>query len=294
MTQTAPIPFDFMRVSAQCPCSVCGKPDWCLISRFGDVAICCRVESKDPAPAFSGWRHPVLPRERIPPALLQQRTREVRLHPVQDFGSEFGGFVSAFGDAERERAAGALGLSPAVFRNFVIGYDRAKDALALPAMQTAEPVVVGIRFRSLFPSNGLKWWSRSGSTAGLLLPIGAPIDGQPVVLTEGPSDALAASQLGLHAVGRWSCSLDHRQLNTLQEYLAQLENPVVLVVGDNDASGRGNKGADGSAAEIAARMPHVTVRRVQPPDRVKDMRDWVRAGATADAVIASALEVRHA
>src|SRR5262249_48873634 len=37
--------FSWVRVSANSPCPVCGKPDWCRVSADGAVAGCMRVEA---------------------------------------------------------------------------------------------------------------------------------------------------------------------------------------------------------------------------------------------------------
>jgi hypothetical protein len=112
-----------------------------------------------------------------------------------------------------------------------------------------------------------------------------------MLLTEGPSDALAATQVGLHALARWSCTLDQRHLGTVELYLRQLLCPEVMVVGDNDARGTGERGADAAAAAIVDQVPDACVMRIQPPAAIKDLREWVRAGATAGDILGAAKEV---
>lgn len=286
--------FKYLRVSLDCRCPICGRPDWCLISRFGDTVICCRAESDTPRPQFSGWLHQVPPRDRLAPELIRTRATAFRPHDVQDFGSELESLAKDFDGTARNHAAAALNLHPEAFEPYRLGFDRANDALAVPAMQAADPLVIGIRFRRLNPNGRMKWWSRIGSTAGLLLPLHAPDETRPIVLAEGPSDTLAAAQLDLHAIGRWSCALDDRQLKTLQAHLACVPHPEIIVAGDNDESGAGKRGADGAAAAIIRQMPDACVRRVQPPARIKDLRQWVIEGCSAGDVIDSAKEVVHA
>jgi len=49
---------NWIRVNNHNPCPVCGKPDWCLISRIGQTAICARIESSRPAgDKGAGWLH---------------------------------------------------------------------------------------------------------------------------------------------------------------------------------------------------------------------------------------------
>jgi hypothetical protein len=48
----------WIRVNRYNPCPICGKPDWCLISRDGEAAICARIESDKPAGHMgAGWIH---------------------------------------------------------------------------------------------------------------------------------------------------------------------------------------------------------------------------------------------
>ena len=48
----------WLRVNRHCPCLICGKPDWCLISQDGTAVICARIESDKPAGnKGAGWIH---------------------------------------------------------------------------------------------------------------------------------------------------------------------------------------------------------------------------------------------
>jgi hypothetical protein len=281
----------YLRVTQECPCPVCGRPDWCLLSRFGHSAICCRSESDTPRPQFSGWLHQIAPRDRKSPELIQARAAEYRPHDVQDFDDELRSLIERFDGTARSHAAAALNLHPDVFLRYPIGFDRSNDALAIPAMQHAEPTIIGIRFRRLNANGRMKWWSRIGSTAGLLLPLQAPDNTSPVLVAEGPSDTLAGSQLGLHSVGRWACALDDRQLKTLQSHVACVPNVEIVVVGDNDESGAGKRGAESAAAAICKHMPEACVKIVFPPRALKDLRQWVIEGCSASEVLDSAKEV---
>ena len=283
------------RVNRSVPCPVCGKQDWCMVSRFGDHAICCRHESERPAPAFSGWHHAIPPRSRLAPALIAQATRPISQHPIRDFGDLHRAHVARFGANQRAVAAEALGLDPCVFDFYSIGYSPALDAIAIPAMQVGSPDTIGIRYRRInHRKGGPKWSCEPQSTAGLLLPNFAPVDGEPICLLEGPSDTLAAAQIDLYAIGRWSCGLDSRQAETLKSHLASVSQPTIVVVGDNDAHRTGAKGADAAAELVSQTIPNAIVMRVQPPPSVKDVRDWVVTGAAcASDVIDAGKEVRR-
>ena len=284
----------FNRVNRQLPCPVCNHDGWCLVSPFGDRAICCRVESDSPATAFDGWFHAIPPRQRPSRSHVAKATKPVSHHDVIDLSLRHQTHVERFGPSERNRAAASLSLDPCAFDPFPIGYDPITDALAIPSMQVGHPAIVGIRYRRIDPKpGGLKWICEPGSTAGLLLPHFAPTSDAPIVLCEGPSDTFAATQLGLHAVGRWSCGLDARQAATLASHVAAIAHPTILVVGDNDEGLTGKRGADAAAKLVAETLPHAVVQRVQPPDSIKDLRAWVLNGATAAEVLEVGSEVRR-
>ncbi len=289
-------PFDpLLRVTRRLPCPICNHDHWCMISAFGDRCVCCRVPSKRLAPAFEGWFHRIPPLQRPVPADSQRHGRPANQHEVRDFGSLLSHHIGRFTPALRQRAAEALGLDASVFDTYPIGFNTACNAIAIPAMQLGSPEFVGIRYRRLEPRPGaMKWTCETGSTAGLLLPRATPPEDQPIFLLEGPSDTLAASSIGLHAVGRWSCGLDARQAGTLKLHAAALRDPTVVVVGDNDGTrATGARGADNAARMVVQFIPDARVVRIQPPPDIKDMRAWVLRGAGADEVIGQVLEVSH-
>jgi len=54
MTSTA----KWLKVTKNNPCSVCHKPDWCLVSYDGSAAICARIENGHPVgDKGAGWLH---------------------------------------------------------------------------------------------------------------------------------------------------------------------------------------------------------------------------------------------
>lgn len=287
-------PYAFNRVNRHLPCPVCGHDGWCLLSPFGDRAVCCRVESDSPARAFDGWFHAIPPRHRPAPSRVAKATTPVVHHEIIDLGIRHQTHIDRFGSAERTRAAAVLSLDACVFDPFPIGYDPLTDALAIPAMQQGDPTIVGIRYRRIHPKPcGQKWICEPGSTAGLLLPHGTPSSNEPIVLCEGPTDTFAATQLGLHAVGRWSCGLDTTQAAALKAHVAKVARPWIVVVGDNDEGFTGKRGADAAAGLIAQTLPHAVLQRVQPPDGIKDLREWVMAGTSAAEVLGAGSEARH-
>lgn len=64
----APTAPKWVRVNKRNPCPICDKPDWCLISQDGKVAICARIESDRPAGnKGAGWLHTLDNSMSLPP-----------------------------------------------------------------------------------------------------------------------------------------------------------------------------------------------------------------------------------
>ena len=60
---------DWIRVTRQRLCVICGKPDWCMVAADGSAAICQRIESGKRA-GQAGWLHRLTedrPAIRLPP-----------------------------------------------------------------------------------------------------------------------------------------------------------------------------------------------------------------------------------
>lgn len=257
-----------------------------MVSERSDIAVCCREESDRFIGAFDGWQHWVPPADRHRPADLKANLRRHTVPVLRDFGAEFEVYERMFRGTARTLAAQALGLKPEVFDQFALGFDGATEAVGFPAMQLKPPFIVGVRFRRLTPAPGQpKWWSSPGTTGSLLVPLVAE-DAETLVLTEGPSDCLAATQAGVRAVGRWSCRLDDVQANAVVDYATLIGAKRVLVFGDNDdladpGKTVGKRGAAAAADVLRQVAPGIEVVHRQPPAGIKDMREWVQAGATA-------------
>ena len=97
--------------------------------------------------------------------------------------------------------------------------------------------------------------------------------GAELVVCEGASDTAAALSVGLEAIGRFSCS------GTLEETVGRVRRhrpDRVLVIEDNDLPGRTGARQLRDALDGIARVEIRT-----PPIGAKDLRDWIKAGASA-------------
>jgi len=98
----------------------------------------------------------------------------------------------------------------------------------------------------------------------------------PILIVEGASDVLAAMSLGFVAIGRPNakgCSM----LTTMP-----LSGKELWIIGENDA-GAGREGMEAAFAAIHKMTP--VVKKVMPPDGIKDLRAWYRNGLSQRALI---------
>jgi hypothetical protein len=132
--------------------------------------------------------------------------------------------------------------------------------------------VVGVRVRT---AEGRKV-AIHGSRNGLFLPSGpVPADG-PIVVCEGNTDAAAVLSVGIYAIGRPSCVGCEHEVAAL---LRGRDSVAVLA----DADGPGLEGAKALATLLTLHVGDVVL--AAPPAPFKDVRDWIRAGATRDDVL---------
>ena len=258
---------EWQRVSRSRPCGICGKTDWCV---FADgVALCMRVESPTPSRGDAGgWLH------YSHDAPRQPRARRFRV--LAPAGIDFARLTDQFSDAATEARVEALsaqlGVTPDALRATGIGWNQRQHAWAWP-MHDHHFRIVGIRLRD---ARTHRKYAVTGSKQGVFLAecpdhfAAAPL----VVVTEGPTDLCAASDLGFTAIGRPSC-------NGGTKYIAALtRGKEVVVVRDADEAGR-----RGAGALVASLLPTVrSVRVIEPPAPHKDLRAWLQAGGTPETV----------
>lgn len=262
------------RVSKAHPCPVCGKSDWCLRAADDSAAICARIERGSIRKCGqAGCLHILVDRhnghDRHRCGVRWRHTMIVS--PDKDAsGSDFGRlsvqYQSQLTGRAFEALARSLALSHRGLLRLRVGWDG--RAYAFP-MLDASGNVVGIRRR--FPDG--KKASVRGSKNGLFIPADLSHHG-PLLICEGPTDTVAALDLGFDAIGRPNC-------NSLVEMTAQVAKgrTEIVIVADRDTVGIA--GATRLANTIALHCP--SVKMVQPPDGIKDLRQWLNQGLTPQA-----------
>lgn len=122
-----------------------------------------------------------------------------------------------------------------------------------------------------------------GSKNAIFWPLGVLADSKNTLyISEGPTDTAALLDLGFDAIGRASCNTGFAYIKQMIEH----HRRAVVIVGDKDEA---KKRLDGSlywpgheGALILAKdlKPFVRSVKVIKPAWYKDVREWVRNGAT--------------
>lgn len=257
-------------VTARQPCPICHKPDWCAVSQTTGATNCMRVPSDRPV-ANGGWMHGLKNAPKRPPARPALRTT----YEPPDFDAASWWAAARAATVQNpqhlETWATALGLPADTIA--YLGATTTCDMLAFP-MHDGRGNICGIRTRT---HEGEKK-AITGSKAGVFLPlVGLPaVD---VLICEGPTDAAAAMALGFEPIGRPSCiGQEQHVIDTIRRW----GSSRATICADSD--GPGIAGANRLADAI--RASRIAVRMVTPTGH-KDLRDWLRHGATRATVDAA-------
>ncbi len=105
-----------------------------------------------------------------------------------------------------------------------------------------------------------------------------PVTDLPILIVEGASDVLAAMSLGHIAIGRPGASAGMELLTQMP-----LAGKEVWIIGENDA-GAGREGMEKTFAVIRGMAP--SVKKVMPPEGIKDLRAWYNAGLNQEMLTA--------
>ena len=260
----------WVRVSRGSPCPICDKPDWCTVASDGSAACCMRTESERRL-GNGGWLHR-LGRDLLGVPVRSQASPPAakRYLSAEWIGNTWARCASATTDKQVAGLADKLGVTSTSLR--VIGAfvywvesDEQRTVWGFPMHDGAE-AFTGIRLRS---DNGDKW-ALKGSRQGIFIP-NMDLQGE-VLVVEGPTDAAAAVSLGFYALGRPSCTGGVREIAALCQRRGVKR---LTVIADND--GPGLAGARAFCAQIG--LPARLVVTMS-----KDLREWVKHGATRQAV----------
>lgn len=254
------------RVRRDRPCPVCGKPDWCLIAADGSAAICSRTESHKRC-GDAGWLHRLRDNDWQP---SQRRLHTVSLATRRE--NIFGGLAAKYQDAVRREhlheLASSLSLTVDSLLALGIGWASEYRAWSFP-MLDAEDNVIGIRLRA----SDHRKFAVSGTRDGLFVPAGPSMLNARLLICEGTTDTAAIWDLGITSVvGRPNCQ---GGMKALVAYAQRHRPGEIVIVADGDEAGV--RGARNLESVLAVYVP--AVRVIVPPLGIKDVREWIAAGA---------------
>jgi hypothetical protein len=239
--------------------------------------ICARTESrKRVGNSGAGWLH----RLRDDGWRDRPRQRRVKVETPREPAIECwrlaGEWYGALGKCQRGYIARDLGVTVDALEFMRVGWSAKHRATTWP-MRGGDGHICGIRFRR---DDGIKFSVRGGRNGIFVgqLPDGPAFPGV-LIIVEGATDTAAMLSIGIEACGRPSCSGGS---DAIIKFCSPDRWERVAIVADADEPGQ--RGARSLAARLVGYVPD-GVRIVTPP--TKDVRDWVRQGATRDDVLAA-------
>ena len=275
----------WMRVNRNKRCPVCDRPDWCCYTEEGYV-MCMRTDGDELGWDFvrkvasnggsimrpNGYKHEF---KKFDDSKQDEKPCNI------DWESINRGFN--VNDENRPGAVRWLSENLEIAESFLImfgvGWSEGHKSFTFP-MYDHERNIVGIRLRKL---NGDKRAIR-GSRDGLFLPYFDFED--PILITEGPTDACALTSAGFATIGRPSC------LGGTEIIAKMTHKRDVVIVSDKDSAGR--KGAESLARRLIPIANGIKI--IEPTGSSNDARDWVNKGATHEVikmVIDQAIDIRR-
>ena len=216
---------EWVRVTPDSPCAVCGRPTWCTRTTDGTAVRCMRLESARPVEA-GGWIH------RVDDPPLPPPPPRPAPKPVADVGKlalAMARHRSA--DAKRRELALELGVTVESLEALLagIGWDYYGREFATFPSRDGDGKVTGISRRY---TDGSKRTLAGTSNSGVYAPSYWYLPPGPVYVVEGPSDVAALFSHGFAVLGRPSNIGGARHLAAFLHRRAA-GRPVV-VLGEHD------------------------------------------------------------
>ena len=270
---------EWKRVTRLSPCPICGKTDWCLITAARSAVICPRVEEGSTRLIDgSGYLHMLRYTSYTADDWIPEKERALPEHN-EVLAIRARQWLNEITNKEVTELSESLGVSDESVNLMNVGWNKGMNAWTFPMFRVGSEAnkrrLLGIKIRT---KQGKKFCVK-GSKQGLFIPNNFPKSGV-VYVCEGESDTASLLTCGLRAVGRPTATGGVKLLGEL------LKNHHVVVCMDRDGVGR--KGANSLADYL--RCHSEDVRMLEPPDKYKDMRDWLN-GEGQEQVYSTAIQV---
>lgn len=290
-------------------CPICGIDHGCAIFADGSGAICLRVEQgcakdrkRQPIKAKNGmgWLHRTTGKPSPSPGMRAAKSAP-KLSRAE-ITALLKNHQTAVDPQKLDKFSKSIGISVRALKAYGVGWDNRSGCWSFP-MYDGERKPIGIHLRS---SDGQKRCV-PGSKLGLFIP--SDYDPRPIpselsgkeddcmpwllVLPEGLTDACAAYDMGLVAIGRPS---NVAGIPMVKDLLKSLPKQIVVAIADKDNTKYlpdgtphwpGIEGAIELAAKILADAGQA--RFMMPPDGAKDIREWVKSGGERARLLAEVM-----
>ncbi len=260
---------DFVRIGeAHIKCPICGKPDWCMVSKDGTKAICPRIKS--PYKVKCGYVHQLTEAQAkaVKENMVIPTTHTKRLSPdaLEKLHESFQSHLNA---TILKGMSTLLHIRSESLLDMAMGWSACYKHMTFP-MYDENFDVVGILARTPMGEKKVI----GGSQIGAFVPTNFRTTPGVTFICEGPTDTGAVNDLGLNSIGRFNCWAGQDVLGSW------VTNHTVYVIADNDPDKVGLEGAQ----TLAAALAEVTrsIRVIKLPDAFKDVREMkIKLGHTA-------------
>jgi hypothetical protein len=252
-----------IRVDKKHPCPICNHGKYCAFSNDGLYVACKRVKEGSITDLGQfGFLHQLKEREDLTGYAKQTK-------PYVDWKKlqyTYQNQLSAYG-----KYPTLVGIdNPNTYREYFCG--SVGTGWSFP-MFNASLQITGIQVR--YP-DGTKCCV-TGSTQGVFLPKNIlSVAGKLLTITEGVSDAMAAHELGMVAIGRYNC--DGPDEIVTQLVIEKIKPSKILIFVDNDPHEAGLKGSKNLCEYLRTYLPGMHIKLVKPPAPHKDLRSWISVG----------------
>ena len=246
---------------ANVECPICHRRDWCLLAEDGTACICSRIEKGSvKRVGEAGYLH-ILSKDFSPKKYEAEPAPDIDWHTIVSIqGANLLSKRKAFGEFCRY-----TGINPIAALRFNVGYE--DGWFTIPLYQEAN-VISGIQRRK----GSLKRMVKH-SKLGVFVPSAFfQYKCKTLAVTEGWSDAVAAVQYGLNAVGKFN---SHCGDEWIVYYAKHIKCERVLIFADNDEHGIGREGAEKTQKFIFDTIK-IPVNVVVTPEN--DLKDSFNAG----------------
>lgn len=268
---------EWVRVTKQHRCPICGKPDWCCYTSDGSVVMCMRVESDHPCKGDNGgWIHRMKTGGvcRVTPSRIYAKPEDEHI-PERSAESLIAEWKKNTINIMRDQFASELGVTRASLERLGCVWNAGQSCWAFP-MRDEMGRIIGIRLRSR-----VRKYSVTGSRSGLFFDpgIGTRLKTSNCAwLTEGPTDTAALMSLGARTViGRSDLTSGWKML---KRTLERLHISSVNICVDNELEYGGRADCPGWKGNMRmAKAIGLPCKFVCVPG-FKDIRDYAKAGGT--------------